>query len=472
MKKSIYIKNFLSTAGIVLLSFLVLGSMFFVWSYQIVQREKQEVMSSTAGEVVKYLSALSNSFTVDANWLKFTVTGYSSMSGFDILITDEAGTVISCSDQRPVCEHLFKTVPKEILTQIRTTGSISKNTDLDGVYGEIRYVTGVPMKSTQGGYIFLSDYSDSIIEIWRKSAGVYLLASAIVLLLTFILSFITTKNQAKPINDMALAAERFARGDFSVRVEDKSRIDEIGQLTDAFNSMADSIERSENLRRDFIANVSHELKSPMTVISGFSDGLLDGTIPPETERKYLEVISSETKRLSRLVSNMLDMSRIQSTLPDTHLLGKFDIAEVIRLSLLSLSGKIEAKNLDVEAQLPEEAVITRGSKDAITQVVHNLIDNAVKFADNGSTLRLSLWKQGTKATVSVENSGGTIPAEEMPLIFDRFHKADRSRSENREGVGLGLYIVKTILNNHNEDIYVTSGFGVTKFTFTLTLASQ
>jgi signal transduction histidine kinase len=236
--------------------------------------------------------------------------------------------------------------------------------------------------------------------------------------------------------------------------------------------MAESLERSESLRRDFIANVSHELKTPMTVISGFSDGILDGTIPTDRERNYLEVISSETKRLSRLVRNMLEMSRIQSSSAETLLRGKFDISEVIRLTLLGLGGKIDAKELDVDAELPEEPIITRGEKDSITQVVYNLLDNAVKFADKGSTIRVSLWKQGMKAYVSVENTGEEIPADEMPLIFDRFHKTDKSRSENRDSTGLGLYIVKTILDNHNEDIIVASSDGLTKFTFTLTLASQ
>ena len=290
--------------------------------------------------------------------------------------------------------------------------------------------------------------------------------------MTFVVSFITTKRQAEPLKEMSLAARRFARGDFSTRVDDTGRVDEIGQLTDAFNTMADSLERSESLRRDFIANVSHELKTPMTVISGFSDGILDGTIPKEQERRYMEVISSETKRLSRLVRNMLEMSRIQSTTAEALLRGQFDISEIIRVTLLGLGGKIEAKRLDVDPELPEEPIMTRGEKDSITQVVYNLIDNAVKFAEEGSTLRVSLWKQGTKAYVSVENKGETIPADEMPLIFDRFHKTDRSRSENRDGTGLGLYIVKTILDNHNEDILVNSSEGVTKFTFTLALAGQ
>jgi signal transduction histidine kinase len=293
------------------------------------------------------------------------------------------------------------------------------------------------------------------------------------LLIAVILSYITSKRQAKPINDMANAARRFAHGDFSVRVAmDGDRVDEIGELTASFNAMAESLEKSEELRREFIANVSHELKTPMTTISGFADGLLDGTIPRENQEKYLLTISEETKRLSRLVRRMLELSRIQSGAKEALRQKDFDVSEVLRRTLLNLERKITDKNLNVDAQLPEESMTVLGDGDAITQVVYNLLDNAIKFSEPGSTLGLALWKEGSKAFVSVKNCGETISDSELPLIFDRFHKTDRSRSRDREGVGLGLYIVKTILNQHDEDIFVTSKNGVTEFVFTLTLKQQ
>ncbi len=473
MKHSIYIRNFFMTAGIVLLSFLILGSMFFAWSYRLIMSERHKTMSQAADEVARYVTLVYESNALSAIKLRAVLTTISQISGLEIIITENSGVVVSTSDSELSSDLLRRVVLPEFLREIDTADSISKNTDLGGVYEETRYVYGVHLVDENGGvigYLFVSSQSEAVVILWRQFTSVFLFISVIVLFLTFTVSFITTKKQAEPINEMAAAAMRFARGDYTVRVENAGRVDEIGQLTDAFNAMADSIERSESLRRDFIANVSHELKTPMTVISGFSDGLLDGTIPTDKQQKYLQVISSETKRLSRLVRNMLDMSRIQSSSPELLLAGSFDIAEIIRISLLSLGSKIDAKSLDVDAELPEEAIMTRGDKDAVTQVVYNLFDNAIKFAEDGSVLRVSLWKQGQKAYVSVEDTGETIPTEEMPLIFDRFHKTDRSRSEKRDGVGLGLYIVKTILDNHNEDIYVTSCGGVTKFTFTLTLA--
>ena len=167
---------------------------------------------------------------------------------------------------------------------------------------------------------------------------------------------------------------------------------------------------------------------------------------------------------------MLDMSQLQSGENSAAVKKSFDVSEVMRLALVSLEAKITERGLDVDARLPEEPVMTLGDMDSITQVVYNLIDNAAKFASPASTIKLELWKQENKAYVSVENTGETISKEELPLIFDRFHKTDRSRSLDKDGVGLGLYIVRTILDSHGEDIFVTSENGVTTFTFTLTLA--
>jgi len=290
-----------------------------------------------------------------------------------------------------------------------------------------------------------------------------------VMIFAFILTFIATKKQAEPLTDMVNATNRFARGDFGVRVKDRGRKDEIGQLTEAFNAMADALDSSEQQRRDFVANLSHELKTPMTVITGFAEGLLDGTIPREYEEKYLGVVLSETKRISRLVRSMLDISTIQTSETKAELHRSFDITEVVRIAILSHDSKLTEKKLEVETELPEERIMTRGEEESITQVVFNLIDNAIKFSSPGSVIELELWSRDEKVYVSVTNSGETIPQEELPQIFERFHKTDKSRSANRDGAGLGLYIAKMILDNHNEDIFVTSNGGTTKFIFSLTI---
>jgi signal transduction histidine kinase len=205
----------------------------------------------------------------------------------------------------------------------------------------------------------------------------------------------------------------------------------------------------------------------MTTIAGYTDGILDGTIPPQKSRQYLQIISDESRRLSRLVRRMLDISQIQSL---EMKMAEFDLCESMRLSLLSMEQRILQRQLDVEADIPEDSVLVLGDNDLITQVIYNLLENATKFAAPDSTLYLGLSLRGEKAVVTVRNTGHTIPVEEIPLLFERFHKSDKSRGMDKDGYGLGLYIVKTIIDQHKEKITVTSEGGVTAFSFTVQLA--
>ena len=209
----------------------------------------------------------------------------------------------------------------------------------------------------------------------------------------------------------------------------------------------------------------------MTTIAGFAEGILDGTIPPERERESLEIVVSETRRLSRLVRRMLDLSRLNALAESTVTAQEtFDLTEVMSRVLISLETKITDRQLDVDVQMPEDKLMVWGEPDSITQVCYNLLDNAAKFAAPGTAISVQIIKKDGKAHTTIRNLGATIPPDELPLLFERFHKADYSRSMDREGVGLGLYIVKTILGNLKENITVTSEDGVTQFQFTLTLA--
>ena len=169
---------------------------------------------------------------------------------------------------------------------------------------------------------------------------------------------------------------------------------------------------------------------------------------------------------------MLDASRIQQAEPEELRKNSFDAVELLLQTLLVFEQKITAKRLDVNVEVPEDSIRVLGDADAINQVIYNLLENAVKFSPTGAELGIGIFKQGGKAYISVKNHGETIPEEELKLIFDRFHKTDKSRSMDRDGVGLGLYIVKSILNNHGEDIAVTSRDGLTEFVFSLTLAGK
>ncbi len=471
---SLSFKHFLTIMLILLVSFVLLGTAFVGFSYRYAMTEKREAMRSAAGETCRIVRAYSADADFNEVDLRMPISSLSNTSGFQIMVCAEDGTVIACSDQQFICGHLGKPLPEHVLISLMQRGEHTELSTLGGIYQQEQYVvaeTAVSVREDFGAcYVLVSCDPASMAEIWRQFASIFITTAICVILIAFVISVVTIERMTQPINEIAAAAHKFAGGDYAARVRLPERRDEIHELAEAFNTMAESIENQEKQRREFIANVSHELKTPMTTITGFADGILDGTIPPEQQDKYLSTISSETKRLSRLVRNMLETSRLQAVDKAQVLQKSFDITEVVGMTLLGLEQKINARNLDVDAQLPEDRLIVRGEQDSITQVVYNLLDNAVKFADEGTVLRIQLFKQEKKVYVSVENTGTTIEAEELPLIFDRFHKEDRSRSKDPDGVGLGLYIVRTILENHGEDIYVTSENRVTRFVFTLTLA--
>ncbi|MEI3552840.1 MAG: HAMP domain-containing sensor histidine kinase [Acutalibacteraceae bacterium] len=231
--------------------------------------------------------------------------------------------------------------------------------------------------------------------------------------------------------------------------------DEVGQLALAFNNMASSLASSESVRRNFIANVSHELKTPMTTIAGFIDGILDGTIPPEKQSHYLQIVSQEVKRLSRLVRTMLDLSRIDSGELRLHM-ARFDLTNTIFVALLSFEKSIEQKRIQVLGLENAESLYVDGDPDMLHQVVYNLIENAVKFTNEGGYIQLTIQDLPDRTSVAIKNSGAGIPADEIALIFDRFYKTDKSRSQDKNGMGLGLYIVRTIIKLHGGEITVQS----------------
>ena len=280
------------------------------------------------------------------------------------------------------------------------------------------------------------------------------------------------RNHSKPLRDMAKVATAFGHGDFEGRVKIQDGYsEEMQELSLAFNNMASTLQKSEYQRQEFVANVSHELKTPMTTISGYVDGILDGTIPQHRQEYYLQIVSDETKRLSRLVRSMLDISKLQDQeIPEERKLH-LDLEEAMGQVLITFEKKILDKKLDVQVEMPEHPVFTMADPDAITQVIYNLIDNAVKFCPEEGTLGLTIREGGGKAYISVSNTGDTIPPEELPLVFDRFHKMDKSRSQNRDGWGLGLYIVKKLIDSHGENISVTSRDGKTEFTFTMPIVN-
>ena len=467
---SLYWRQFMLTAGMVVLTMALLGVSFYALSYNYTVSEKRQEMQDRAVLVaqlsVDYFTAGDDAERDQGDALRSLAGVASRMTDVDFLICDTTGSVLLTTDADLAGKTVV--VPEDITQTVLGSERLYEGRSTVGVYEKKQFVVGVPMTDADGntlGLVLAVMNSAELMQMWRSFIALFFMTSAIILLLAFVASFVTSMRQIQPLTEMVKATRAYAGGDFDVRMQETGDCGEISELAAAFNAMADSLQETE--RRDFIANVSHELKTPMTTIAGYTDGILDGTIPPEKERQYLQIISDESRRLSRLVRRMLDISQIQNKEMKKE---EFDLCESARIALLSMEKKITDRGLDVDAEIPEDSVMVQGDRDLITQVIYNLLENAAKFATPGSQLYLGLAVNGEKAYVTVRNLGSTIPAEEIPLLFERFHKSDKSRSEDKDGYGLGLYIVKTILAQHKEQITVTSQDGVTAFTFTMQMA--
>ena len=473
---SLYWRQFMLSAGMVLLTMVLLGVSFYALSYNYTVSEKRSEMRDRANLIaqlsVSYLLPSDEAAATQEDALRALAGVASRMTDVDFLICNKGGDVLLTSDAGLVGKSVR--VPEEIVTKTFAEGDGYEGRSTVGVYEQKKFVVGVPMTGEDGqvlGLVLAVMDGTALMEMWRSFIGLFFMLSAIILLIAFVTSSVTSMNQIKPITEMVQATRAYADGNFDVRMQETSSGGEIGELATAFNAMADSLEQSEKRRQEFVSNVSHELKTPMTTIGGFVDGILDGTIPQEQERKYLTIISDEIKRLSRLVRTLLQTSRLQDQV-EKQPWHPFDIVDMAVGTMLSFEKKIEEKHLEVDMNVPEEPVMVVGSSDSINQVLYNLMDNAVKFSNPGGRVGLGIRVKGGKANITVSNTGETIPLEQQKLIFDRFHKTDVSRSKDKDGVGLGLYIVQTIITKHGEDINVISNDGLTEFTFTMTLAQK
>ena len=468
--QGLYWQQMFITTGMVLLTLALLGAAFFSLSYNYARGERNQELQEKAHVVAVYSRDFLDETQPLGSKDVLRLTGFAaSVSDVNFLICATDGTVLLSTDESLDGEAAL---PGNVMSTLFREGDFARKTDL-GLYERSRFVVGVPVLGKDGatalGAVFAVASTTSMDTMWQAFLGLFLMTAMVVLMIAFAVCSVTTMRQIKPIREMAQATRLYAEGDFDIRMKDYGRSDEIGELAVSFNRMAETLQQTERKRRDFIANISHELKTPMTTIAGYTDGILDGTIPPESEKQYLQIISDESRRLSRLVRRMLDVSQLQVMDP-LKSGSRFDVCESMRRVLISMEKKITDRHLDVEADIPEEPILVRGDNDMITQVIYNLLENAAKFARTGTALYLGVTTAADgKAYVTVRNLGDTIPADELPKLFERFHKSDKSRSEDKDGVGLGLYIVKTILEQHKEQIQVTSEDGVTTFRFSLSL---
>lgn len=391
-----------------------------------------------------------------------------------VLVTDETGAILltDVGNEQFVSMQVEASLLDEvILGGMRPT---TRLTDLS-LLGDQYLVSALPLyEATDAenevgeviGAVFVCSSSNSISGLVETVLKTILISCMLVMSAAMLAVYFISEKISSPLKEMSRAAKQYAAGKFDVRVPVRGK-DEVAELAQAFNNMANSLATVEDQRRSFLANVSHDLRTPMTTIAGFIDGILDGAIPPEKQPYYLDLIASEVRRLSRLVASLLDISRIQAG-ERKFTMTAFDICEMARQILISFEQRIDEKQLNIEFECDRDNMTVYADRDAIHQVLYNICDNAVKFTNPGGLYRINITAHDKKTYVSVYNEGQGIPEAELPYVFDRFYKSDKSRGLDKTGVGLGLYITKTIMDAHEEEIWVKSIYGeYCEFVFTL-----
>ena len=463
----IFNKIFKGFTIILILSFTVLGGLLFPLISNYVVSEKETTLIKAGESISKMSSELATEKFEDyRNFYQMTMNIVSQNLNSEVILADKNGNVITKTrykyTDRPI-EKISEDILKDINNGVNTkkTGKL-----LD--YKDITLTVGVPVfiKDKVVGGIYLITNVPEIAKIREDILRMYLFSVLAVLVISLIVIYLVSKNITHPINAITKASKAISSGDFKARVK-VYKEDEIGELAIAFNNMADSISKSEYMRRTFVSDVSHELRTPMTTINGFIEGVLDGTIPEEKRDIYLKIVLDETKRLSKLVNDLLEISRLSSE-EIKYEPVEFDINELIRLTVIGFENRFNEKNLTVNAVFENETEEVVAEKDSIKRVLTNLLDNAVKFCNDKGKIDLTVKSKGEKVTVSIKNEGQGISEEEKNIIFERFYKLDKSRSQNKNGVGLGLYIVKNIIDKHKEKIWINSEPGqYAEFIFTL-----
>ena len=478
MKKSIFIRYISTFLMIIFISFFVLTLIITSMTIRSDNAQKQEIAENTSNCIAEYLISEFSSSFVPMDFERFVALRANDISNMinilsknaekmTIMITNPQGKILITTDDS--CSGNI--VDSRVLSALTDKQESKLYTDIGGMLDRKYGVMITPFQydhaNIGAGALIVCYSAGTPNNLAIGTVKTIVLASLWVMIASFVVVYFITEKIVAPIKQMTYATRDFAKGKFDVKTPVVGE-DEIAELAIAFNSMADSLAHYEYTRSSFLANVSHDLRTPMTSIAGFIDGILEGAIPPEKQPYYLEIIGQEVKRLSRLVNSLLDISRMEAGNRKFEKTA-FDICEMARIILLSFESKIDAKRLDVEFEADKDRLLVFSDKDAINQVLYNICDNAVKFSKECGKYRIRITEESSKAVIRVYNEGEGIPNEDLPYVFDRFYKSDKSRGLDKTGVGLGLYICRTIMDNLGEDISVDGVYGkYCEFTIRLT----
>ncbi len=434
------------------------------------KKEAREI-AYLAGQTTS-ISISGHLFSTAQSWQKYLnwkAAEVNNEFGAYILVVNRSGQVMDnmktiSSQDSALASSLNGKELSEALVKVLGGEEISLRTMVDG---SPTFTVGVPFvqNDTVLGAVLIQtevQYIESGIDTLMLQVVLFSLA---VLVCAVVLAFLYVRSILKPLKQVTAAAKQMADGDFNARVEVTHGTPEVEELSRSFNTMADKISETESSRREFVANVSHELRSPITSISGFVQGMEDGTIPPEEHTHYLSIVGDETKRLSKLIGQLLALSRLERD--DAALTeGDFDICEMLRRAIIRRMNDLDSKHLNVVCDFDADNVFVHGDSDRIEQVVVNLLDNALKFTPDGGQITLSVHDRNGKEHITVADNGVGILPEDRDKVFDRFFTADRAHTSGK-GTGLGLSICQRIMQMHGEQIYLEDTNEGSAFTFTM-----
>ncbi len=472
MRKSISVAFFSIVATLLILGVVVMGCSelvlfcrFFADERYSTLDEVGEVTERAAGYLVEAAQELDGEER-EAMLSRISLIGQSA--NVNIFFTDPSGQVLLTSNE---ALHNGTAVPEDVLGEAAAQAAAPYHSysKLGGMLAERCYVSARPLYAQGGqpyGYLFVCSPGAALSAFAGRLISNFLLSACVMLLCACLMTVVLMRRLTGPLHSISEAAQKFGGGDFSVRVKDVEGDGEVADLARTFNTMAANLQEIDNSRAQFMGNIAHELRTPMTTIKGFVDGMLDGTIPPELQTHYLQLVSQEAGRLARLVQNMLDLSKLESGEYRVNA-RMFNIWETVTGVALSAEQRINDGKIELEG-LTMDKFLVYADPDLVHQVVYNLLDNAIKFTPEGGTIRFSVEKLGPEAEIAIWNSGQGISPEALPFVFERFYKEDQSRGLNARGAGLGLHICKVLVNLSGGQIRVESEQGEwCRFVFTL-----
>ena len=465
MKRTLYLKFLLAYLIFGVFGFIIVSSFVSQTMYQRLLKEQASTLYREANLIANTYAAdlYTNSRALDE--VKEQLDNLASFMSTTIWIINPSGRMVLGTDMpldvdNPrVIEGFDPTVTED---KYYTTGTFFKSfpNDVLSVFAPITAEFKVK------GYVVIHCSLDSIEARSDNFLAISYLLWGILSVMSLIILLFFTEMVYFPLKKITTATEQYAAGNLHYEFNVESD-DEMGYLAAMLSYMAQEIARGEDNQKKFIANVSHDFRSPLTSIRGYLEAMIDGTIPPEMHGKYLGIVLSETERLTKLTNGLLALNNLnmKGVVLD---LTDFDINQVIRSTAASFEGTCQKRNIRIDLVLFDESLYVHADEMKIGQVLYNLLDNAIKFSHHDSSIKIETTEKHNKVFVSVKDSGIGIPKDDIKFVFDRFYKSDLSRGKDKKGTGLGLAITKEIINAHNEHINVISTEGVgTEFIFSL-----